>query len=509
MCAAAITFAACTNELEENTLPTDALVLTVGDYPAFSEGANTRAVGTFDPGKTAWANGDKVLVSVSSNGSTTQYATLTYESGNWTPSQTLTRPTGNYTVNAWYAPAYEWGTNNTLTQISGGQAGTDEFLTTTSTTSSIDFSNSTRNYSRLRFVSSTSTALTVTLSNFTPAGGNATSNYSTTLTTDSKGNAYLYGSWGASTTLTVSANYLNSNITKTLTVSTASKSYAVDTPEYISSIPTTWINSSSDITGYYKLTQNITLTEKWTPIGNATTDNASGRFVGTFDGDGHTITGLSASNAASDFGLFRLIGSNGVVRNLNLENCNISGTDSYYGGIVGTNYGTVENCHVSGSITGDEYVGGIAGSLQLGSSIIACSNSATVSGSNLIGGICGRSNRGIVIACRNEGTVSGSTNCGGLIGRLNQSTDQLIASCNTCSTTNNEAIAGYVFGSGVLSCYFTSGISSYGTQVTGGWTSAIEDMNVAIDTYNSTAAIKCNYKYELGANNLPTLIATE
>lgn len=94
MCIAAIIFTACTNELEESTIPADnALVLTVGDYPTFGEGTNTR-VGTFDPGKTAWENGDRILVSVTSTNGTpqSQYATLTYENNTWTPSQILTRP---------------------------------------------------------------------------------------------------------------------------------------------------------------------------------------------------------------------------------------------------------------------------------------------------------------------------------------------------------------------------------------------------------------------------------
>lgn len=380
MCAAAIFFTACTNELEENALSSEALVLTVGDYPAFSEGLETRAVGT-----TAWENGDKVLVSVNSNGSTTQYATLTYDGTTWTANPTLTRPSDTYTINAWYAPAYEWGTSNTPTLISGEQAGTDEFLTTTSATSSIDFSNATRNYSRLRFVSSTSTELTVTLSNFTPAGGTATCNYSTTLTTDDKGNAYLYGSWNASTSLTVKASYLDSDISKNLSsASAASKSYAVDIPKMISQADEliAWANSSTNIEGYYKLNNDIILSGTWTPIGAATTNNENGRFVGTFDGNGHTISGLSCTNISTDnFGLFRAIGSNGVVRNLNLQNCNISGTGSYYGGIAANNFGMIENCHIlSGKITGNSYVGGITGQLRSGGVAISCYNTKMVSG---------------------------------------------------------------------------------------------------------------------------------
>ena len=469
MCAAAIFFTACTNELEENTLSSDALVLTVGDYPVFSEGLETRAVGTFDPGKTAWENGDKVLIRVSSNGSVTQYATLTYNGTTWTATPTLTRPTDNYTVNAWYAPAYEWGTNNTLTLISGGQAGTDEFLTTTSTTSSIDFSNATRNYSRLRFVSSTNTSLTVTLSNFNPAGGNATNNYRATLTTDSKGNAYLYGSWSSTPTLTVNADYLdNGELSKSLTSFIASKSYAVDTPKMINTIPSSWNGSTTNITGYYKLTADITLTENWTPIGNATTNTQEGRFIGTFDGNGHTIRNLTYSANTNDFGLFRVIGSNGVVRNLKLENCSISGSGDTYGGIVGTNYGTIENCHVSGSITGGNDVGGIVGSGRSPGLIIACSNSATINGTDNVGGIEGASNGTNMISCCNTGTVTGTTSyVGGISGWPRSSAK---------STT----------------CYFSAGNNnSFGTY-TASWTQeVVNSMNVALQQNGY------DYQYEL------------
>lgn len=458
MCIAAIAFAACTNELEENTLSSDALVLTVGDYPAFSEGLETRAVGTFDPGKTAWENGDKVLVRVSSNGSATQYATLTYNGTTWTVTPTLIRPTGNYTVNAWYAPAYEWGTNNTLTLISGEKAGTDEFLTTTSATSDIDFSNATRDYSRLRFVSSTNTELEITISSFTPAGQSSSqSNYTATLTTDSKGNAYLYGSWNASTSLTVKALYLDSgDISKNLSSASAtSKSYAVDTPKMISSIPDDWQGSTTDITGYYKLTQDITLPNGgWTAIGGSATNlREEGRFRGTFDGGGHTISGLSGSCR----GLFNAIYGDGVVRNLTINNCNINNSSSnFVGAIAGINAGHIENCHVTGNITGGENVGGIVGyntSSSVGNgTIVACSNSASITGSQYVGGIVG-DNRQVILSCTNSGTITGA---GGAIAS----------------------------GGNTTSCYFSTGTNNgIGTQITNNdWSSAIADMNAALQS---------------------------
>ena len=85
---AAMTFTSCTNDLEESLLPTETLVLTVGDYPAFQERTDTRAIGTFDPGKTAWASDDKVLVRITEGDNLTT-ATLTYNGSSWTADKTL------------------------------------------------------------------------------------------------------------------------------------------------------------------------------------------------------------------------------------------------------------------------------------------------------------------------------------------------------------------------------------------------------------------------------------
>lgn len=224
MCVAAIAFAACTNELEENALSSEALVLTVGDYPTFGEGTNTR-IGTFDPGKTAWEEGDKVLVSVTSS-SSNQYATLTYENNTWTPSQTLTRPSDAYTINAWYAPAYEWS-NGTLSLLSGKQAGTDEFLAITSSDGTITFTTNDRRYSRLRIAGSPRTNLSVSLTDFTPAGSE-TMMQDYALTTDDKGNAYLYGTWTESSALDVTYGSTSLVNKDGITPSVANTSYVVD-----------------------------------------------------------------------------------------------------------------------------------------------------------------------------------------------------------------------------------------------------------------------------------------
>ena len=306
-----------------------------------------------------------------------------------------------------------------------------------------------------------------------PAGDDTSqSDYTATLTTDSKGNAYLYGSWNANAKLTVSADYLTSKIEKTLSASVPAQSYALDTPQTITKEKLKeWCGSATDITGYYRLEADIDLSDdgNWTPIGNAVSNRVQGRFIGTFDGDGHTITGLT-SNSDDDFGLFRTIGKGGVVKNLNIS-CNISGGGDFKGGIAANNYGTIENCHVSGTISGSKLIGGIAGyntyTTTSGAQIIACSNTASINGSDDVGGICGDNNKSTVLACYNTGEIKKDSEDGG-------------------------AICGYNRGT-VTSCYYTKG-TGVGTQVTE-WNDAIDDMNSALQ------AAGYSYQYELDTSS--------
>ena len=461
--------AACTNDIDNNILPTGVLTLDVAGFPAFGNEPDTRAINTTDPGgKTAWQSGDRLLVSVTGGDGSAQTATMTYDGSAWTTQPVLRQTSSTYTVTAYYAPAYEWGADgNTLALSAGKTAGMDEFLRVeTANSTRIDFSTTQRTYSRLRFVSSTNTPLGITLSGFTPAGDNTSqSDYTATLTTDSKGNAYLYGSWNEDVRLTVSADYLTTNIEKTQTI----------TEEELKK----WCGSATDITGYYRLEADIDLSDdgNWTPIGNATTNRVQGRFIGTFDGDGHTITGLT-SNSGGDFGLFRTIGEGGVVKNMNIY-CNISGNGGFKGGIAANNYGTIENCHVSGTISGSNRIGGIAGyntyTTTSGAQIIACSNTASINGTDDVGGICGDNNRSTVLACYNTGEIKKNSEDGG-------------------------AICGYNRGT-VTSCYYTQG-TGVGTQVTE-WNDAINDMNSALQTAGYS------YQYELGSNELPVIKTME
>ena len=227
------------------------------------------------------------------------------------------------------------------------------------------------------------------------------------------------------------------------------------------------------------LTGDITLTGEWTPIGNY-----ENRYTGTFDGNGHTITGLTVNQKErGNVGLIGYLGSGGKVQNLTLENVNLNG-NLYVGGVVGySNNGTVTACTASGSINGKEYVGGIVGSNYLGT-VTACYNtSSTVNGSYLVGGVVGQNNKGIVTACYNaSGSIYGEGTVGGVVG------DNYTSTVTACYWSN---YAGYGIGNGTGDATKVDG-----TTVT--WQTAVDAMNAALQNAGS------EWRYEL-TGELPTL----
>ena len=177
------------------------------------------------------------------------------------------------------------------------------------------------------------------------------------------------------------------------------KTYTASTAEELLA----WAEAvQTDPTLNITLTDNITLTEDWTPIPN---------YAGTFDGGGNTITGLTINQSAtSNVGLFASIAEGGTVKNLTLKDVNIT-ADSNAGAIAGENRGTIENCSVSGSVTSssnNSYVGGITGWNYRGT-ITDCHSSATVEGKAYVGGIAGQSDATIT-ACYSTGSVTATKN---------------------------------------------------------------------------------------------------
>ena len=307
---------------------------------------------------------------------------------------------------------------------------------------------------------------------------------------------------------------------------------------------------------------NITLTADinlsgidWTPIGI----DYNHQYTGTFNGGGHTITGLTVTTSDQYAGLFGYIGSGGKVKDVTLENVQITSDNSsgYAGGVAGDSWGTIENCSVSGSVSGTTFAGGVVGS-QWGGSITGCNSSATVKGVIFAGGIAGETNSGASLtgcyatgdvtvendgtnnshaggvvgyngggtltACYATGSVTGSGSgtiyVGGVTGSNNLG---ILTACYHAKGTvsgpdgTTGGVAGRnfkdsMFGGGIITaCYWGDNGQTQGigedqvgtggtTQVTdGNWSGAKDAMNDALQNAGS------EWQYEFGTDGLPVL----
>ena len=271
------------------------------------------------------------------------------------------------------------------------------------------------------------------------------------------------------------------------------------------------------------LGKNIDLTGKgWTPIGT----NYEKRYKGTFDGRGHTIKGLTVTTNDQFVGLFGYLDKAGTVKNVVMEGIQITSNhvlmSGNTGGVVGYSWGTIENCSVSGSVSGTVYVGGVVGA-QIGGSITGCSSSATVKGTVDVGGVAGQTNSSATLtACYATGNVTleidspKNLSGGGLVGFNGGSS---VLACyatgnvtSTGSSTGNVHIGGFLGDNytTVTACYWknnheqgigynnkvTEATKVDGTDVT--WQKAVDAMNTALQTAGS------KWRYELNGA-LPTL----
>ena len=214
------------------------------------------------------------------------------------------------------------------------------------------------------------------------------------------------------------------------------------------------------------LDKNIDLTGKgWMPIGTSFKNS----YTGTFDGGGHTITGLTVTTNDKYAGLFGYIGNAGTVKNVVMEGVLITSNNgsSQAGGVAGFSRGTIENCSVSGSVSGTVYVGGVVGA-QWGGSITGCSSSATVKGTVDVGGVAGQTNSNATMtACYATGNVTLE-----------------IAPINNIDV---GGAVGFNGGSRILACYATGNVTSTGSST----------VNVYIGGfcgYNSTTVTACYWK---------------
>ena len=270
------------------------------------------------------------------------------------------------------------------------------------------------------------------------------------------------------------------------------------------------------------LNADIDLTGKdWTPIGT----NFDNSYKGTFDGGSHTITGLTVTTNDEYVGLFGRLGETGTVKNVVMDGIQITCNHrlGYAGGVAGFSWGTIENCSVSGSVSGTVYVGGVVGA-QIGGSITGCSSSATVKGTVDVGGVAGQTNSSATLtACYATGNVIIEIDpkkniAGGSLVGMNAGSS-LLACYATGNVTSTGSSTGKVHIGGFLgnnyttvtACYWKNnheqGIgynreSTGATKVDGSvvtWQKAVDAMNTALQNAGS------RWRYELkGA--LPTLM---
>lgn len=233
-----IVMASCTSDIEETTATTGKsnVQLVVGEFPAFGD-SQTRAIGTPDEGKTSWAEGDELLLEMTSKTLGTKYAAFTYNGSSWE----LTSGELSYKEDevptfphVYYAPNYKWEAGK-LVLKEGKVAGTDEYIegkaniTPNGQGITVEFSKATRNYSRLRIATMPNKPITVTIDRYTPAGSSDMKwdqNYA--LTSDEKGNAYLYGNFVTNSRVDVKYGEAPLATYKFTQATVNAKSYALD-----------------------------------------------------------------------------------------------------------------------------------------------------------------------------------------------------------------------------------------------------------------------------------------
>lgn len=233
-----IVMASCTSDIEETTATTgkNNVQLVVGEFPAFGD-SQTRAIGTPDEGKTSWAEGDELLLEMTSKTLGTKYAAFKYNGSSWE----LTSGELSYKEDevptfphVYYAPNYKWE-NGKLVLKEGKVAGTDEYIEGTAQITpngqaiTVNFSGATRNYSRLRIATMPNKPITVTINKYTPAGSsNMKWDQNYALTSDEKGNAYLYGNFVTNSQFTVKYEEAPLASHTFLQATVNAKSYALD-----------------------------------------------------------------------------------------------------------------------------------------------------------------------------------------------------------------------------------------------------------------------------------------
>ena len=253
-------------------------------------------------------------------------------------------------------------------------------------------------------------------------------------------------------------------------------SYTVTSADGLMNIAKLVNGGKSDIN--ITLDTDIDLTGKdWTPIGTDY-DNS---YKGTFDGGGHTITGLTFTTNDKYAGLFGWLNKAGTVKNVVMEGVQITSNQIYggsIGGVAGYSWGTIENCSVSGSVSGTVYVGGVVGA-QIDGSITGCSSSATVKGMVDVGGVAGQTNSSATLtACYATGNV--------------------IIEIDPVKNISGGGLVGFNGGNGVLACYATGNVTSTGSS-----TGNVHIFGLLGDNYTTVTACYWKNNQERGYKTAP------
>ena len=253
-------------------------------------------------------------------------------------------------------------------------------------------------------------------------------------------------------------------------------SYTVTSADGLMNVAELVNGGKSDIN--ITLDTDIDLTGKdWTPIGTDY-DNS---YKGTFDGGGHTITGLTFTTNDEYAGLFGWLNRAGTVKNVVMEGVQITSNQIYggsIGGVAGYSWGTIENCSVSGSVSGTVYVGGVVG-VQIGGSITGCSSSATVKGTVDVGGVAGQTNSSATLtACYATGNV--------------------IIEIDPIKNISGGGLVGFNGGNGVLACYATGNVTSTGSS-----TGNVHIFGLLGDNYTTVTACYWKNNQERGYKTAP------
>ena len=253
-------------------------------------------------------------------------------------------------------------------------------------------------------------------------------------------------------------------------------SYTVTSADGLMNIAELVNGGKSDIN--ITLDTDIDLTGKdWTPIGTDY-DNS---YKGTFDGGGHTITGLTFTTNDKYAGLFGYLNRAGTVKNVVMKDVQITNNRSwsaFAGGVAGYSWGTIENCSVSGSVSGTVYVGGVVGA-QIDGSITGCSSSATVKGTTDVGGVAGQTNSSATLtACYATGNV--------------------IIEIDPVRNISGGGLVGFNGGNGVLACYATGNVTSTGSS-----TGNVHIFGLLGDNYTTVTACYWKNNQERGYKTAP------